>query len=126
MTSHCIHRAFRAAVAVVLACGFAVEARAEGPIGTTGGPEIAFRGCIAYQHENFAGAKFTIRGNYNLSYTGSRWNDIISSIACNTSCSMTVFEHRDFAGARHVFHPNILYVGDAWNDRISSAKVRCS
>ena len=38
----------------------------------------------------------------------------------------TVFEHRDFAGARRVFHLNILYVGDAWNDRISSAKVRCS
>lgn len=108
-----------------LALGFAGAARAEGAIGTTGGPQIGFKGCVAYYHDNFRGAKFTIRGNYDLSYIGSRWNDQISSIACNSYCSMVGFEHRNFGGASKQFAGNILNVGDDWNDRISSARVRC-
>ena len=101
-------------------------AGAKEAIGTSGGPDGPFRGCILYEHANFAGHTFTIRGNYNLSYIGSRWNDKVSSIACNPYCSVTVFEHRDFKGASERFRPNIQYVGGWWNDRISSARVRCS
>ena len=116
---------FRHAFVFAAALGLAAPAFAEGAIGTTGGPQINFKGCVAYYHANFDGAKFTIRGNYKLSYTGSRWNDQISSIACNSYCSITVWEHRDFGGASKRFAGNIQYVGDDWNDRISSAKTRC-
>jgi hypothetical protein len=105
---------------------FITSASAGGPIGTSGGPNIAPLACIAYQHSNFAGAKFTVNGNYDVSYVGSRWNDKISSIACNPYCRMTVYEHRDYKGRSHVFGSNIQFVGDFWNDRISSMKVRCS
>lgn len=98
---------------------------AEGPIGTNGGPVVNFPGCIAFQHINFGGAKFTVHGNTDVSYTGSRWNDQISSIACNSYCTLTAWEHRDFKGRSHVFTPNISFVGSFWNDRISSFKVRC-
>ena len=60
-----------------------------------------------------------------MSYTGGRWNDQISSIACNPYCNMQVWEHRDFRGASRMFYPNTEYVGKGWNDRISSLKVRC-
>jgi hypothetical protein len=101
-------------------------ARAQEALGTNGGPDVRFSGCILYEHANFGGHTFTVRGNYNLSYIGGRWNDKVSSIACNPYCEVTVFEHRDFQGASRRFGANIQYVGDGWNDRISSARVRCS
>jgi hypothetical protein len=48
---------------MVLAVSGAVPmaALAEGPVGTSGGPEITnIRGCIAYENENFAGSSFDI------------------------------------------------------------------
>jgi hypothetical protein len=99
-------------------------AQAQEP-GTNGGPELRFSGSICH-NSNFGGHTFTVRGNYNLSYIGGRWNDKVSSIACNPYCEVTVFEHRDFQGASRRFGANIQYVGDGWNDRISSARVRCS
>ena len=101
-------------------------AEAQEALGTNGGPDVPFKGCILFEHANFSGHTFTIRGNYNLSYIGGRWNDKVSSIACNPYCDVTVFEHRDFKGASRRFGANIQYVGDGWNDRISSARVRCS
>src|SRR5215510_3710672 len=93
------------------------------------GPRLDFRGCILYQHINWGGHTFTIRGNYNLSYIGDRWNDKVSSIACHSRCTITIYEHRDFGGHSFVFgyigRPNTKYVGDYWNDRMSSAKVLC-
>ena len=111
--------------AVALLCTLSGSAHAEEALGTNGGPELDFKGCVAYEHIDFGGHTFTIRGNYDLSYFGSRWNDKISSIACNPYCSMTVWADRDFKGASTTFYPNTAFVGDAWNDRISSAKVRC-
>jgi hypothetical protein len=102
------------------------SAEAQEALGTNGGPDVPFSGCILFEHANFTGHKFTIRGNYDLSYIGGRWNDKVSSIACNPYCEVTIFEHRDFKGAWRKFGANIQYVGDAWNDRISSARVRCS
>src|SRR5262249_30794504 len=102
------------------------DADAQEALGTNGGPDVPFRGCILFEHANFEGHKFTIRGNYNLSYIGDRWNDKVSSIACNPYCEVTVFEHRDFKGASRKFGANIQNVGGGWNDRISSARVRCS
>jgi Peptidase inhibitor family I36 len=114
---------FAATALLAAACS---GAQAQEPIGTSGGPDVPFKGCILFEHINFGGAKFTIRGNTDLSYIGSRWNDKVSSIACNPYCGVTVFEHRDFKGASWKVGANIQYVGDRWNDKISSAKVRCS
>lgn len=114
---------FLSTALLVAVCG---NVRAGEAIGTTGGPDVPFNGCILFEHADFGGHKFTIRGNYNLSYVGSRWNDKVSSIACNPYCEVTVFEHRDFAGASWKIGGNIQYVGDDWNDQISSARVRCS
>src|SRR5262249_2974520 len=114
---------FLSAALLAAACGVA---QAQEALGTNGGPDVSFRGCILYEHANFAGHTFTIRGNYNLSYIGDRWNDKVSSIACNPYCEVTVFEHRDFKGRSWKVGANIQYVGGGWNDRISSARVRCS
>ena len=111
--------------AAALACTLAGVARAEGPLGTNGGPTLNFKGCVAYEHIDFGGHTFTIRGNYDLSWIGGRWNDKVSSIACHPSCSITAWADRDFRGDSKIFYPNTSYVGDEWNDRISSAKVRC-
>jgi hypothetical protein len=109
----------------LLACLVSGTSAQEGPIGTSGGPDVPFRGCIAFEHRDFRGAKFTFRGNVNVSYIGSRWNDKISSFACGFGCEMTFFEHRDFQGRRQTWGGAISYVGSGWNDRISSLFVRC-
>lgn len=107
------------------------NARAGGPelAESWEGPRLDFRGCVLYEHRDFGGHKFTLRGSYNLSYIGDRWNDKVSSIACHSRCNITIYEHRDYQGGRFVFgyigHPNTKYVGDGWNDRMSSAKVQC-
>jgi Peptidase inhibitor family I36 len=110
--------------ALLLAC-LTGSSRAEDPVGTSGGPVIPFPGCIAWEHRDFRGAKFTFRGNVNVSYVGSRWNDKISSFACAGGCRMTFFEHRDFQGDSRTWGSGISYVGSRWNDRISSLFVRC-
>lgn len=97
-----------------------------GPIGTTGGPNVFFRGCWYYQHSNFGGDRREIPEGMNRTYVGGSWNDRISAIACRPGCTATVFEHSNNGGARRQFAGNILYVGDAWNDRISSLLVTCN
>jgi hypothetical protein len=114
-----------AITACVLAGLSGMAVSQEGPIGTSGGPDIPFRGCIAFQHRDFHGARLTLRGNVNVKYTGDNWNDQISSFACATGCNMTIFEHRDFQGAR-VTWGTVSYVGSRWNDRVSSLFVRCT
>jgi hypothetical protein len=91
------------------------------------GPTINFYGCILYEHQNFGGHTFTIRGDYDLSYIGDRWNDKVSSIACHPRCTFTIYADRDFRGARLITggFPHVKYIGDDWNDRVSSAKLRC-
>jgi len=95
-------------------------------VGTSAGPEVPFKGCIAFQHMDFKGAKFNFKGNVNVSYVGSNWNDKISSFSCAIGCQITIFEHRDFKGASATFGAAQSYVGSTWNDRISSLRVRCS
>jgi hypothetical protein len=87
---------------------------------------VPFRGCIAFEHRDFRGAKLRLREQVNVSYVGDAWNDQISSFACSYYCELTFFEHRDFKGARDTWGSGISYVGDAWNDDISSMYVRCS
>ena len=101
------------------------SAAAEGPIGTTGGPNVNFNGCIYYQHANFAGEQRAITAGTRRNYVGGHWNDQISSIACRPGCYVVVYQHRDYGGAQTTFHPNIQYVGDGWNDQISSLIARC-
>ncbi len=112
-------------VAACLMAFAASTACAEGAVGTSGGPEVPFNGCIAYENRDFQGATFTLRGNVNLQYVGDRWNDKISSFACRARCNMTFFEHRDFKGAHRTW-ATTQYVGDDWNDSISSLYVRCA
>ena len=121
-------RATSIAVASIAAAGLAFAgqgAAAEGPIGTSGGPQVNFNGCIYYQHANFEGEQRAITDGTGRRYVGDHWNDQISSIACRPGCSVTVYEHRDYGGAHMTFHPNIQYVGDGWNDQISSMVARC-
>ena len=102
-----------------------VTVRAEGPIGTTGGPNVPFKGCYYYEHDGFKGERREIPFGVRRNYVGDHWNDKISSIACSPGCSLRVWEHRDFKGASRVFQPNTLYVGDSWNDEISSLEPVC-
>ena len=120
-------RTLSLALALIVAgsAGLAGPASAEGPVATSGGPNVNFRGCIYYEHANFGGEQRAIEGGVRRRYVGDHWNDRISSIACNPSCYVVVYEHRDYGGAHWTFHPNIQYVGDDWNDAISSLEARC-
>ena len=97
----------------------------EGPIGTNGGPQIDFPGCMYYEHANFEGKRAPIMARIRRKL-GSDWDDEISSIACRPGCQLRVFEYRDFNGADEIFGSNISYVGDAWNDDISSMVASCT
>lgn len=116
----------RSALASALLLALAsAPAIADGPIGTSGGPDLGFsKTCIIYEHANFDGSERQF--NNGFKYVGSAWNDMVSSIACAHYCSVTVYEHRDFGGASHTFSGNIQYVGDFWNDKISSLRLRCT
>lgn len=126
-----MHRHFRdaffaGAMAALLIVGVASAAIDDDPmIGTTGGPDVPFRGCIYYEHINFTGASVEIREGTNRRYVGDKWNDKISSAACHTYCDMTIYEHRDFGGAKETIGGYIENIGGYWNDRISSMKVAC-
>jgi hypothetical protein len=110
--------------AAMLAGASSSASAGEGPIGTSGGPDIRFRGCMYYQHANFGGGSASIAGGIRRRL-GSAWNDEISSVACHPYCRLTVYEHREFGGARRVFRGNISFVGEAWNDEISSMEASC-
>lgn len=99
--------------------------RPEGPIATTGGPHVPFKGCFYYEHDSFKGQRRDIPAGLQRKYVGDAWNDKISSIACSPGCGLRVWEHRDFTGASKTFNGAYVYVGDAWNDRISSMRVVC-
>lgn len=87
-------------------------------------PEIPFAGCSFFEHRDYEGHHFEVRGSRDVSWVGSAWNDQISSFSCSAGCVATVYEDRDFGGA-YVSGAYLAY--DAyWNDRISSMKVVCS
>ena len=74
-----------AVMALALSGAAPMAALAEGPVGTSGGPEITnIRGCVAYEHENFAGSSFDIVDGTRRPHIGDDWNDRISSIACSS------------------------------------------
>jgi hypothetical protein len=101
-------------------------ARAEDPIGSSTGPTPPFEGCRFYEHRDYGGHHFDVRGNTDVSYVGGAWNDQISSFACSGGCMATLFEHKDFGGASVSWGGDIDYVGSFWNDRVSSMKVACT
>ena len=110
---------------IVFATLALVPVRAEGPIGTSGGPQVPFKGCYYYEHASFKGERRDIPQGLRRQFVGDHWNDKISSIACASGCSLRVWEHRDFKGATKIFNGNTLYVGDAWDDDISSLQPIC-
>ena len=118
-------KAFALGLMVVALVAMAPSSTQDGAIGTTGGPNISFSGCMYYEHANFGGGSRSIPGGIRRKL-GSDWDDEISSIACNSSCEVTVYEYRDFNGAHQTFRGNISFVGEAWNDDISSLVARCS
>jgi hypothetical protein len=115
---------FKATLIAGIAFAPATGRTEEGPISTSGGPDVPFEGCFYYEHASFGGMRRDIpRGlKRNL---GDRWNDEISSIACSPGCGLLVGEHHDFGAAQETFWGATQYVGDAWNDDISSLKVVC-
>ena len=121
-----VGRTLAVCLAALIALSQSRTAIAEGPIGTTGGPEVTIQGCFYYEHENFGGARRDITLGLNRRYVGQSWNDRISAIACSSDCAVRVWEHRDFQGAAKTFAGAISYVGDEWNDRISSMKPICN
>lgn len=88
-------------------------------------PVVNFKGCIYYEHSEFRGANMAIKQGVITYYVGGAWNDKISSIACHPSCSVMVYEHRDFQGASDLFGDWTHYVGGKWNDRASSLVAVC-
>jgi hypothetical protein len=119
-------RVFTMALALCASALAPASARAsEGPIATTGGPDVPFKGCFYYEHANFQGQRRDIPFGLRRRYVGDNWNDSVSSIACSNGCALRVWEHRDFTGARKTFHGATIYVGDAWNDAVSSMEVVC-
>ena len=128
MKKHARHRwhlLFYTALGIAMMV-FAPDAgRAEGPIATTGGPQVPFKGCYYYEHDSFKGNRRDIPFGVRRKYVGDTWNDKISSIACSPGCGLSAWDHRDFGGASKTFNGAYVYVGDAWNDRISSVEVVC-
>jgi hypothetical protein len=113
-------RTLRGTIIVLTTLALApVIVRAEGPIATTGGPNVPFKGCYYYEHTEFKGERREIPAGVRRNYVGDHWNDKISSIACSPGCSLQVWEYHDFTGASRIVHPNSFYVGDACNDDIS-------
>ena len=121
-----VGRGLAVCLAALIALSQSRTAIAEGPIGTTGGPEVTIQGCFYYEHQNFEGERRDIPLGLNRRYVGDAWNDRISAIACSSDCALRVWEHRDFQGAARTFAGAISYVGDEWNDRISSMKPICN
>jgi Peptidase inhibitor family I36 len=88
-----------------------------------GGPR--FHGCVAFEHTNFGGAQYPIRGSASIGNLGRFWNDRISSLVCSRRCELTSFEHVNFRGRSQTWNGSVPFVGPFWNDRISSIIVEC-
>lgn len=101
-------------------------AHAEGPIGTSGGPNVSVDGCWYYEHADFKGRRGEIPRGAALPSMGDAWNDRISSVACSAGCRLRAWQQRNFAGAAEDFYPNTVYVGEAWDEAISSIEVVCN
>ena len=99
---------------------------AQGSVVALSGPDFDYLGCAVYEHSDFQGASRGFVSGADLSYVGDDWNDTISSLACHPRCSLTIYEHVDYQGARFRLVGAISYVGDAWNDQISGLSVRCN
>lgn len=88
------------------------------------GPERD-EGCAVFEHANFAGAREFYRDGAEIASIGPVWNDRVSAIRCSPRCTLTAFEHVEYAGAHERFRDDVAYVGPAWNDRISALRVDC-
>jgi hypothetical protein len=95
------------------------------PIQTHAGPDVKFRGCIYYEHDNWVGDKRTITAGTRRKFVGDKWNEKISSVACNPYCHIVAYQNRDFQGDQIEFGYNTQAVGEQWNDQISSIVARC-
>ena len=93
----------------------------------TGGsaPRVPFLGCYLFGDGGYSGPRAEIRLGRDIARLSASWNDLISSISCNPACSVDVYEHVDYRGARRRFQGAVPWVGDAWNDHISSIQIFC-
>lgn len=88
-------------------------------------PDVRPGTCMLYEHNDFRG------GSIRLS-SGDRaerlrgFNDLASSVACASTCSITLYEDDGFRGRSQEFKRQVPSVGRDWNDRASSAEVYCS
>ena len=103
----------------------------------------AHAGCTVYQHRDFAGASFPLRGgeslqlggaeigsNFRTYYYRPKWNDQVSSFIVTSDCKITLWEHAGRtggAGARFVRSGmRVSYMGSSWNDKTSWVDCTCS
>lgn len=80
--------------------------------------------CAFFADANFQGAR-AVQPEGENPWVGDAWNDRISSVQCDPGCTLEVYEHIDFGGARERFRGNVPFVGPVWNDRASSLRVNC-
>jgi peptidase inhibitor family I36 len=99
--------------------------------------------CTVYQHRDYKGSHWTLRGREALQVAGEpcgatggdyriyyqpSWNDQVSSFRVTNGCTITLWEHaRGCGGGGHHFRSNrsYTYVGDAWNDKTSFVDCVC-
>ena len=86
-------------------------------------PQVQFRGCVYYEHDNWQGRWRSIPGGTRRMALGASWNETISSFACHPQCRVIAFTD-DFKGERGEFGTTGS-VGRRWNDAISSMIASC-
>ncbi|PID46929.1 MAG: hypothetical protein CSB47_01740 [Proteobacteria bacterium] len=87
-------------------------------------PEPPRPACLMYEHANFFGSVLSVHGN--MPWVGNNWNDRVSAVKVPSSCTLTVYQHKNYGGDSRTFGPgNTAYIGNLWNDQISAAVCRC-
>src|SRR5262245_36723703 len=84
-------------------------------------------GACFYEHADYEGDYFCVRGGDDVASMPSGMNDRISSIRMFGRVQVVVYKDYHFGGSSTRFDDDIANLGDAgWNDRISSIRVHGS
>ena len=84
--------------------------------------------CFLFTKDDYRGATFTMSANTSVADFGTRkgWNDEISSVDVDGSCTLTVYWNSLFRGALWMVGNNIMAPElGMFNDEVSSAKCEC-
>ena len=127
-----MHRS-KTRIAVTLASALALAGSAG--IAAAGGT------CTIYQHRDYGGSHWTLHNGDDMKMVNApdygtsdgihrflydpSWNDQVSSFRVSGGCTLTLWEHVNYGGARFRSNRSYSYVGGGWNDKASEAVCEC-